>query len=88
MIAYADFIPRQTSGPGFFREAEYESFNAALHAANEFVSSRSLKVLNVETVVLPNVWDTSEEGTTDTSIRTSGDVSSTWHQFVRIWYEQ
>lgn len=88
MIAYADFIPRQTSEPGFFRNAEYESFNAALDAANEFIDSRSLKVINVETVVLPNVWDTAEEGTTDASIRTSGDVSSTWHQFVRVWYKQ
>jgi hypothetical protein len=68
MIAKADFVPRQATGPGFFREAEYESFAAALHAANEFVSSRSLKVLNVETVVLPNVWDAAEQGTTDPSI--------------------
>lgn len=88
MFDYEDFIPQQTSGPGFFSSAEYESFDEALTAANSFVASRDLKVLNVETVVLPNVWDTSEEGTTDASIRTSGDISSTWHQFIRVWYER
>lgn len=86
MIAYEDFIPQQTSGPGFFSSAEYQSFDEALRAANAFVAGRELKVLNVETVVLPNVWNTSEEGTTDASIRTSGDMASTWHQFIRVWY--
>jgi len=85
MIAYEDFIPQQTSGPGFFTSAQYESFDEALKAANSFVVGRELNVLNVETVVLPNVWN--EEGTTDASIRTSGDVSSTWHQFIRVWYQ-
>jgi hypothetical protein len=88
MIGYKDFIPQQTAGPGFFSSAQYESFDAAVRSANAFVSGQSVKVLNVETVVLPNVWDTSEDGTTDPSIRTSGDVSSTWHQFIRVWYER
>lgn len=87
MIDYKDFIPRQTEGPGFFSEARYESLNEALRAANTFVADGSLKVLNIETVVLPNVWDSAEEGTRDASIRTSADMSSTWHQFIRVWYE-
>ncbi len=88
MIEYRDFIPQQTEGPGFFSTARYESFDAALDSANEFVSSQSARILNVETVVLPNVWNADEGGTTDASIRTSGDVSSTWHQFIRVWYER
>jgi len=83
-IAYEDFIPQQISGPGFFSSAQYESFNEALKAANSFMVGREQKVLNVETVVLPNVWD--EEGTTDVSIDTSGKTYSTWHQFIRVWY--
>jgi len=84
LIAYEDFIPQQISGPGFFSSAQYESFNEALKAANSFMVGREQKVLNVETVVLPNVWD--EEGTTDVSIDTSGKTYSTWHQFIRVWY--
>ncbi|MDA0282840.1 MAG: hypothetical protein O3B13_04965 [Planctomycetota bacterium] len=88
MIDCRDFIPKQTSGPGFFSSAQYQSFDAAVLAANAFADGQSGRILNVETVVLPNVWDTSEGGTTDVSIRTSGDVSSTWHQFIRVWYER
>jgi hypothetical protein len=88
MLAYEDFIPQQTSGPGFFTSAQYESFDEALKAANSFVAGRDLKVLNVETVVLPNVWEKSEDGTTDASIITWGEMTSTWHQFIRVWYER
>jgi hypothetical protein len=88
MIDYRDFIPKKTSGPGFFSSAQYQSFDAAVLAANAFVDGHSGKILNVETVVLPNVRDTSEDGTTDVSIRTSGDMASTWHQFIRVWYER
>lgn len=86
MIAYEDFIPQQTSGPGFFTSAQYESFDEALKAANSFMVGRELMILNVETVVLPNVWD--EEGTTDVSIDTSEKTYSTWHQFIRVWYKR
>ena len=88
MIDYKDFIPKQTAGPGFFSAAEYQTFDAAVLAANKFVDAQSVRVLNIETVVLPNVWDASEDGTTDPSIRTSGDFSATWHQFIRVWYER
>lgn len=87
MIAYADFVPRQTSGGGMFRAAEYDSFDAALRAANNFVSKQSVRVLNIETVVLPNMWNAQEEGTADASLRTSGEYSTTWHQFIRVWYD-
>ena len=43
-----------------------------------------LDIVTVETVVLPNLWD--EEGSEDPEITTSGDMMSTWHQFVRVWY--
>lgn len=88
MIDYKDFIPRQTAGPGFFSSAEYQTFDAAVLAANKFVDTQSVRVLNIETVVLPNVWAPGEDGTTDPSIRTSGDFPATWHQFVRVWYER
>jgi hypothetical protein len=51
-----------------FSKAKYESFDAAVRAANEFVSGCSVKVLNVATVVLTNVWKGFEGRTTDPSI--------------------
>ena len=42
--------------------------------------------VTLETVVLPNIWHPYEEGTSDPSLRASGEMSSTWHQFLRCWY--
>ena len=44
-------------------------------------------VLNVETVVLPNIWSPYEEGSADVALGTSGEMPSHWHQFIRCWYE-
>ncbi len=88
MFDYKDFIPQQTTGPGFFSAAQYQTFDEAVQAANRFADDQSARILNVETVVLPNVWDPAEDGTTDPSIRTSGDFPATWHQFIRVWFER
>jgi hypothetical protein len=51
-----------------FSKARYESFDAAVRSASEFVSDCSVKVLSVATVVLPNIWKGFEGGMTDSSI--------------------
>jgi hypothetical protein len=45
-------------------------------------------VLNVETVVLPNIWSRFEEGSRDPALGISGDSPSHWHQFIRVWFEE
>jgi len=86
MIDFKDFVPRMVSEAAFLKTAEYESFEEALLAANAWIHENKIKVLNIETVVLPNIWSRWEEGSTDTSIGTSGDSPSHWHQFIRVWY--
>lgn len=87
MIGFADFVPRVLEGAGFFTSATFESFEAALDAANAWVAQHDVRVVNVETVVLPNMWESGEEGTQDVDLATSGDMYSQWHQFIRVWYE-
>lgn len=88
MIAFKDFLPRQLRAPGFLSDAQHETFEAAVAAANEWIAARSVRVINVETVVLPNLWGPDEEGTGDAAVRTAAeDYSSTWHQFLRVWYD-
>jgi len=82
-IAYRDFAPEITRNGFFVRDME--SFSNCLKRANEWISSADPRILNIETVVLPNMWN--EEGSEDTDLRTSGDMGSSWHQFIRIWYE-
>ena len=87
MIGFKDFVPRMLAEPGLFKAGEYESFAAAVEAANRWIKEYDIKVLNVETVVLPNIWSRWEEGSKDVSLGTSGDSPSRWHQFVRCWYQ-
>jgi hypothetical protein len=87
MIHFRDFVPRMISAPGLFKSGEYETFEEALAAANRWVKEYDIKLLSVETVVLPNIWSRWEEGATDVALGTSGEMPSHWHQFIRCWYQ-
>lgn len=82
-ISHKDFFP--TAIKKSFLSVEYETLDAVLDRVNSWISASQIKVLNVETVLLPNV---KEEETAKTEIRTSGEMSSYWYQIVRIWYEE
>ena len=88
MISFKDFVPRMRDAGGFFKQAEYDSFDEAAAAAGSWALNQGVRVINMETVVLPNIWRTHEEGSTDSSLLTGGGMASTWHQFVRCWYEE
>ena len=87
MMRYRDFVPKMTKPAAFLSPAEYESFDAALVAANRWIEESRIRVTNIETVVLPNIWSRYEEGSRDTSLGTSGESPSFWHQFIRVWYD-
>jgi hypothetical protein len=88
MLKYRDFVPLQIEEPGFFKAGEYESFDEAVNAANEWIVKSKIQLINLETVVLPNIWSRWEEGSTDAAIKTSGESPSQWHQFLRCWYRE
>jgi hypothetical protein len=83
-LAFEDFYPQQTERPGLFTGGKFESFEGAVRAANEWVDKSGIHLLNVETVVLPNMWRSGEEGTVDAQLPTHGLAQ--WYQFVRVWY--
>lgn len=87
MLLFRDFVPRMKAAPGLFREGEFESFQDALTAVNQWIAKEKIKLINLETVVLPNIWSKFEEGSSDTALGTSGDSPSRWHQFIRCWYQ-
>jgi hypothetical protein len=87
MLRHEDFVPKMVKAQKFLSPAEYESFDAALEDANRWIQENNIRVVNVETVVLPNIWSRYEEGSGDTSLGTSGESPSFWHQFIRVWYE-
>ena len=95
MIAFKDFVPQPLNyaGPskGFFalqKVPEFETFEKAVASANAWIAQEAIRVIHVETVVLPHAY-----------IHDARDVSQTgqavlplsslvfFEQFVRVWYE-
>ena len=82
-IGYRDFFPTVLKS-GFFSK-EHELLRDTVARANEWVDEHNVKVINIETVVLPNIDNVSDAS--QVGIRTSGEMSSRWYQVVRVWVE-
>lgn len=63
----------------------WESLDQTITRASDWVSSNGINVINIETVLLPNVYD---KDTSMQQIHTSGENSSSWFQIVRIWFQE
>jgi hypothetical protein len=84
MLRYQDFVPKQIQ-PGFlFGVTRYENFDEAVAAAGDWIAQGEVQVVNVETVVLPALWQ--EEGSADPEVCTPANVNAYWYQFIRVWY--
>jgi hypothetical protein len=82
-LACQDFVPAVTQS-GFF-SSEFEALPVVLARANEWMRHTGVRVINVETVVLPNLG--TERASELNGVRISGESSSHWFQVIRVWYE-
>jgi hypothetical protein len=82
-FTFRDFHPETVSNSLLSRK--YEPLGETARRANEWAARAGVRVINVETVVLPGVE--SPEQSASNCFRTSGDMSSFWYQFIRVWYE-
>jgi hypothetical protein len=67
-----------------FSSTTYASLESALEKANRWIQENEIEFLNVETVLLPEIGG---DDTTDTHMTTSGEMRSSWYQFIRVWYK-
>jgi len=85
MIAFKDFLPRQIRKQGFIKPPQWETMEQAVAAANEWIREQEVAVVNVETVVVPDLYRkgarTEGGGLSGVSNGPTG-----WSQFVRVWY--
>lgn len=88
MINHIDFAPQVTKKGGIFSSAKIESFDEIKKSMNEWIEKNNPTIINIETVVLPNIYDSDEEGSEDTMLGTGRESSSNWYQFVRVWYKK
>jgi hypothetical protein len=86
MLAFRDFAPEVVKEGRWFTPPTFESLEAALKAANAWIAEESINVVNVETVVLPNIHAPFEEGTQDPELAQANYAR--WYQFIRVWYRR
>ncbi|MEP5613937.1 MAG: hypothetical protein ABJP45_16920 [Cyclobacteriaceae bacterium] len=88
MIKHIDFTPKVTKKGGLFKSTEIEKFQDIVDTMNDWRKTNSVDVINIETVVLPNIHEADEEGSEDTMLGTGRESSSHWYQLIRIWYTE
>jgi hypothetical protein len=86
-IEVIDFVPEKAKG-SLFKSGETQKFEAILNQVNEWIASNDVKIVNLETIVLPNIHEAEEEGSFDTELFTGGETHSQWYQLIRVWYRQ
>jgi hypothetical protein len=74
MISFRDFVPEVTDKGGLFKPPTLEQLSGGLARANDWVASNKVRVLNIETVVLPNIHSPGEAGSGDSQLHTSGEM--------------
>lgn len=84
-ISFKDFVPEKTKG-GVFKSSKIEKFDEIVDQMNVWINDNNPSIVNVETILLPNIHESDEEGSIDTELYTAGETSSNWYQFIRVWY--
>ena len=88
MIHFKDFTPEIVKKGGLFKKTEFESLEQTIERLNNWKKGNSrIEIMNIETVVLPNIHNSREEGSEDPDLLTSGEMGTQWHQFIRVWYQ-
>ena len=67
---------------------EFETFEKAVASANAWIAQEAIRVIHVETVVLPHAYihDARDVSQTGQAILQASSLAF-WEQFVRVWYE-
>ncbi|NJN77876.1 MAG: hypothetical protein HC803_05720 [Saprospiraceae bacterium] len=60
--------------------------SVSLERMNEWIrKNEQYEIINIETVVLPNMHSKSEGGSTDSEL-SFAEFRPVWYQFFRVWY--
>ena len=86
MIAFKDFLPRRVGSGGFLSLGNaYETIDKSLITVNQWLASHPVHVLNIETVIIPNVLQNAS-GSVVAGTHTS-ENGADWYQTIRVWYD-
>ncbi len=84
MIQFIDFVPDIKKK--FLVANEVESLESTRQRMNEWIrQNKTYEIINVETVVLPNIHGRNEEGSQDPELHFA-EYQPVWYQIFRVWY--
>ena len=90
MIKYKDFAIKTIKQGNWISKPEFEPLEETLLRLNSWIEENELIVMNVETILMPNIY---EDGTNRTSSKgaykskEAGGVANLWYQIFRVWYQ-
>lgn len=87
MIAFQDFAPKQVTQNVGPLASQWEPFDQAVVAANGWITTNCVAVISIETLLLPNIWNTTARGTLESRMHTASDMAIHWYQVVRVWFD-
>ena len=87
MIKYKDFSPQVNRTGLFGNVKESDSFESVVKQVNVWINSSPVKIVNIETVLLPNLFSKPTEIEPEKGATTVGQ-SHVLFQCVRVWYEE
>ncbi len=87
MIKCKDFVPEKKKG-GIFKSGSMQHFEDVLQEMDSWVAQTNINVVSIETLLLPNIHESDEEGSQDTELWTGGESASKWYQVIRLWYSE
>ncbi|WP_157644039.1 hypothetical protein [Burkholderia ubonensis] len=84
-MKFKDFTRKQT-GSSFWSGDSFESLEDTVQAVSAWIDEYGIQVINIETVVMPSPVFRDGEIDTNAVPDAGGKYSSSWHQFIRVWY--
>lgn len=88
-LKFKDFAPSVTRKKAIIGSLIHTGpLRDTVKAANDWIKDADVNVINVETVVMPNMYARGAAGTKATQVNVfGGDAGGgQWYQFVRVWY--
>ncbi len=86
-ITFIDFVPKRLAKGGLLSSARYENIEVTVRKMNQWKDENSsIEIKNIETILLPNIYNPNEEGNKDVDIRTHANMTTNWYQVIRVWY--
>ena len=86
MLKMKDFLPQPDKPPALFSKQIYETLEDTVAAAGEWLKTSGVKLVQIETVIVPNLRK--EDRSQAARFSVSYSIDSQWYQFIRVWYEE